>query len=492
MKLAVLLALGAALVAPSAGAAPTAAVDATPGWLGDLAFDSTRGRWLVVSHAGPVHGRIMGNDGKPVTPVFTVSGAGQAQTYAPLAAYSKEADRFLVVWMDFTAGATMHGRWVSPAGVPGAEFAVPTADVPGVVFLNVGGDRSSALRYDSARKRFVLVWEHREEVSKTKLTTIDLEGRRGAVVNVGGTAGGGNWGPSVAVNEDKGEYCVAYDQRNTGRFAVSPVNAATLAVGPESTEARTTTNVDIAYNEKTKRYLLIYDAGYSEGVKGRVLGSCGLGSSSGDRIMLARQGYSSAAANPKNGTYAAIGQDGEDFGNFYSVVNGEGKITARSNPFPFSAKGNFLPVIRANTNDGTYAATSSRDYAMTRFVAKIGSGEGVEEPAPTPSPEPEMPASMGWIWHHPDNGGTVDGTAELEGEATHDVAHVDILVNLHKVGEAHLTHGRWRYALDTSYLKGGVNLSALIKDAHGNTARYTIRINVPEHHPRHHGVVSPN
>lgn len=496
--LSVLFALGAVLVAPLARAAPTEAVDATPGWLGDLAFDSTRGRWLVVSHAGPVHGRIMGNDGKPVTAAFVVSGPGQAQAYAPLAAYSKDADRFLVVWMDFTSGATMHGRWVSPAGAPGTEFTIPAADVPGVVFLNVGGDRSSALRYDSPRKRFVLVWEHREGASiATKLTTIDLEGRRGTVISVAGAAGGGNWGPSVAVNEDKGEYCVAYDQRNSGRFGVVLVDAATLAAGAESTAAQVTTNVDIAYNAKTKRYLLIYDAGYATGVKGRLLASCGLSGASRDVLLLARQGYASAAANPKNGTYAAIGQDGEDFGNFYSVVSGSGEITARTNPFPLSAKGNFLPVIRANTNDGTYAATSSPDYAMTRFVARIGSGEGTATPSPAPAPEPTMPHAMGWIWHQPENNATVSGTAELEGEATHDVAHVDILVNKQKVGEAHFSRGRWRYALDTSHLSGGVNLSALIKDAHGTTARYTIRINVPEHaphgHDHHpHGVASQN
>lgn len=455
-------------------AAPTALVDATPGWLGDLAFDSKRNRWLVVSHSGSVYGRLMGNDGKPVGETFVVSGPGHKENWSPLAAYAPDADRYLVVWMDFSVGPAMHGRFLSGAGAPGEPFEIALADVPGVGFLNVGGDRTSALRYDAPNRRFVLVWEHREPGFKTKLTTIDLEGRRGKVVEVGGSAGQGNWGPAVAVNEAKGEYCVAYDQRNTRRLAVTRLDAKTLAAEKESVLPLTTTNVDIAYNAKSRKYLLIYDAGYGDGVRGRFLSACDL-AGAGDVLILPKQGYASVAANPYSGAFAAIGQDGQDFGNFYSVVDAGGKKLARQNPFTQSVKGNFLPVIRANTKDGTFAATSSRDYAMTRFVARIGSGEGVAEE----TSEPEEPKHLGWAWEHPASGQTVSGVVELIGRATPDVTRVDFLLNLKKVGEAEPVGGRWRAELDAAQLHGGLNLSALIFDADGASARYTIRINVP-------------
>jgi hypothetical protein len=360
---------------------PTPAVDATPGWLGDLAFDSNANRWLVVSHDNLIHGRIMGNNGKPVTDAFVIGSADQTGGWSPLAAFAPDADKYLVVWVDYSKGVNLYGRFVSSDGNLEKQFAVGFSGIGGEPLLNIGGDRTSALRYDGANKRFVFTTMTTTGQNHTVLTTIDLDGHQGPSIEIGTMQNKGNWGPSVAVNPDKNEYCVAYDQRNAPKWALSRVNAETLAVGPESTAGIVTTNVDIAYNPAAKKYLVIYDAGYAVGVKGRLLNSCSLNDAGKDFLILPQEGYSSVASNPAGNTYAAIGQDGKDYANSYSVVDAGGKALAGNPLFAMGSKiGNFLPVIRANTNDGTYAATSSRDYAMTRFVAQIGCGKGPAAP----------------------------------------------------------------------------------------------------------------
>ena len=454
-----------------AAAAPSTAVDATPGWMGDLAFDSSHDRWLVVSSDGRMRGRVMSADAQPVTPVFDLAGN---ETAAGLAAYSPAAGRYLVLWSDYAGGARLGGRWVSSEGVPGAPVDVPV-DVAGTPLFGVGGDRTAALRYDQARGKFVLVFEHRAPGPHVKLTTIGLDGKRGPIVEVGALAAGGNFGPSVAVNGDKNEYCVAYDQRNGPRWAVSRVDAATLAAGPESSEAGVITNVEMSYDPKTKRYLVVYDLAYGT-LRGRFLRSCNLADSAGDFLIMEHQGLGSAAIDPASGRFATIGQDGEDYGNRYSVFTSTGGLVARRNPYSSGRNGNFLPVIRANTNDGTFAAISARDYEVTRLVTGIGGpGDGVDlSPA---VPPPPLPASLGWRWLSPGEGGEISGTAKLEGEATADVKAVDVLVNLKKVGSAALVGGHWRYELDSRPYSGATNLSAVVADASGNTGRWSIGVN---------------
>ena len=446
--------------------APTAPVDATPGWLGDLAFDSKRNRWLVVSHAGQIHGRLMANTGQPAGAVFTVSGAGHSQSWAPMAAYSPEGDKYLVVYVDYSKGGNdLHGRFVSGDGQPGASFPISFAGAPGGPMLNLGGERTSALRYDAATRRFVLVVDARAARDHAILTTIDLEGKRGPLVEVGSAAGGGNWAPSVAVGP--GEYCVGFDQRNSPRWAVARVSASGLAAGAETTSAQTTTNVDIAYNAKTGKYVAIYDAGYAVGVRARVLNSCNVNDSAGDVLLLPKEGYSSVAANPKGNSFAAIGQNHSDSGNGYAVSAG-GAAPTRGVLFT-GGEGNYLPVIKANTVDGTYAAISSRDYKTTRFVARIGCGGGVSVPAPSDE-------LLTWIT--PQHNGSGSGQIPLAGTVAPSIKKVEILVNLKKVGDATITAGSWWYALDATSYSGGINLSALATDDKGKASRFTIRFNL--------------
>ncbi|MBI5525190.1 MAG: hypothetical protein HY897_02570, partial [Deltaproteobacteria bacterium] len=41
-------------------------------------------------------------------------------------------------------------------------------------------------------------------------------------------------------------------------------------------------------------------------------------------------------------------------------------------PYLGGSNGNFSPEIAPNTDDGTFAAISSREYSQTRFTANIG------------------------------------------------------------------------------------------------------------------------
>jgi len=456
---------GPAAAAACPGTSPTAAVDATPGWLGDLAFDPTNNRWLVVSHLGKINGRLMGNNGQPAGAVFTVNTPELTENWSPLAAFG--SGKYLVVWVAHGQGS-IYGRFISAAGTLEKQFTI--AGAGGTPFLNVGGDRTSSLRYDSASRKFVLVWEYRDPVVRTMLTTIDLNGKQGPLAKIGTAKNGGDWGPSVAVNPNGGEYCVAYDQRNSGKWALSPVDAATLAPGKESVVGVVTTNVDIDYNPGTGKYLLIYDAGYAVGVKARILNSCSAADGGADFLLLPNGGYSSAAANSKSKVYAAIGQNWQDYGNSHGIANSAGAVLARKPLFATGSKnGNYLPVIRANTVDGTFAATSSRDYAMTRFVAQIGCGVAGAHPA---APQDLLT----WVLPAPNASGS--GSVRLAGTAMPSIKKVEILVNLRKVGEAMLVSGAWAYVLDTAPYKGGINLSALATDAAGATHRYTIRFNV--------------
>ena len=344
---------------------PTALADATPGWFGQLAFSPPADSWLVVTQSGGVVGRIMGNDGAPVTDVFSVSPPEQNASWAPSIAYAPDADVYLVVWVDYTNdGWQAWGRFVGGDGaMPGAAFAL-ALDKP---VPNQGGDRTSSLAYDPKNNRFVYAWHG------THLVTIGMDGSQGTIVDiVGADDPTAHWGASVAVNPDKNEYCVAYDRRNGPSIALSRVDAATMSAGAESTAAITSTNVLVAYNTVEKNYLYVYDTGYVTGVKAKLLGSCDLNDVAAEFDVLPAEGTASVAYNPASNMYAVIAQNADNDGNTWAVFDSTGAVLATGDPYLGASNGNYAPEIAPNITDGTFAAISSRDYTQTRFVANIG------------------------------------------------------------------------------------------------------------------------
>ena len=79
------------------------------------------------------------------------------------------------------------------------------------------------------------------------------------------------------------------------------------------------------------------------------------------------------AYNSKSNTYATVGQDGQDDGNTFAIVDSTGVLLKEGVLFAEAVRnGNFSPYIEANTGDGTFGVISSRDMEVTRLVSGIG------------------------------------------------------------------------------------------------------------------------
>ena len=360
---------------PSPTTVTTTPADAARGWNGGLAYNSKDNKWLVVTQAtGYIEGRIMGNDGNPIDDVFRISPDSQDGVGAPLAAYSPDMNKFLVVWYSFPNPSGINdafGIYVSPDRILSTSFRLNL----GTTWLSVGGERTSALKYDSKNKKFVLIFESRDRPKQTAiLTTIDLQGNRGPLAEIIDNENGGVNDPNVAINEDGNEYCAVYDLRSSSspKWSAVKIDAADLSIRQKSLFNSISGNTEIEYNSKTKNYLVVYDGFDTIGVKGKILNSCSDANSGAEFIVKNGLGRASLAFNSKSGTYGVIGQNGEDYGNGYSIISSTGIILKTGNLFTTGSRnGQFAPVIASNTQDGTFAATSSRDYAMTRFVAGI-------------------------------------------------------------------------------------------------------------------------
>ena len=209
-----------------------------------------------------------------------------------------------------------------------------------------------------------------------RLTTIDLNGNRGQLIDLS-SPGGGNNTLRVAINEGANEYCVVYDQRSGGAngappgFAVRKVNASNLSLGAETVVPILSTGTDIAYNSTSGKYLVTYNG--PGGATGRFLRSCDLNNTSGsDFLIMANVENARVAANKKSNTFGLFGQDQQDLGSTYAVIDSSGtNLTSGIILIP-PKYGQYVQNIAPNTNDGTFAGITDRDYIYTVFVANIG------------------------------------------------------------------------------------------------------------------------
>ncbi len=354
---------------PTSGVAPS--VNATSGWLGNAAYNSTNNTWMVIS--GGTYGRIMGNNLTPITPEFKLNtNTGSTQALGAKVAYSPNINKYLAVWVVFdlpnpNAAGQIYGRFVNPDGTfSGNVFSI---------FKDSSGSGATAfyanstLQYDGKNKKFVMVWNY----DGVKLVTISESGVPGTPIQVvsGLTAG---YLPSVAVSENNNEYCVAYDKRSNSprKVATKKVNAATLSVGAENSLSAPGDYMSIAYNTTNNQYLV----GWGEAgvMKGRILKSCNINdlSSTGGTFTIQSAGATGQLAyNSRSNTYASIVQNQTSSANAYNILSATGAKIKEGTAFT-GGFGNFAPTIAANTTDGTFAATSSYEYATTRFAPNLG------------------------------------------------------------------------------------------------------------------------
>lgn len=350
------------------GTATVPSFNATSGWGGSLAYNSINNNWLVVS--GGVNGRIMGNNGTPVTSEFTINTDSGIGSRDPKVAFAPALNKYLVIWIGFptSSGGTIYGRFINADGTFSGN--------PFVIFTDSGGASylwpNSILQYDSVNNKFVYAWEYRTPTIEVNLITVSPSGTPSSVVQVA-TGGTGNNQPSLAINGNGNEYCVAYDKRSDSPpgIAMKKINASTLAVGPETTLSNKARNSSIAYNSITNQYLVGW-GDYVATTKGRVLKSCDINNVSGSTFTLNSIGETpSITYNPVSNTYAVIVQDqGEGGGNTYNILSSTGVKLNTGVAFA-GGTGNFAPIISPNLTDGTFSAISSWQYVLTKFAPNL-------------------------------------------------------------------------------------------------------------------------
>ena len=384
----------------SGGGTTVPSYNATGGWGGNLAYNPAQNNWLVVS--GGVNGRIMGNTGTAITSEFQIqTTAASVQVMAPKVAFASDINKYLVVWIGFpdASGGTIYGRFVNPDGsMSGAPF---------VIFKDPGGaasffSKNSVLQYDSQNKQFAFVWEYRHPGVDSNLITISQSGVVGTAIDVG--SGTGSWVPVLAMNEtaNANEYCIAYVRDNGTTNVTRKYNPATGALGAETVYDNDSLGVtSIVYNSVNKKYMISWPSKSSTTTKGRILNSCNI-ADGGSVLTISSAGRGGALAyNSKSNNYAVIVQNQNDSGNTYNILSSTGTQLKSGVAF-FGGFGNFSPVIAANTNDGSFAATSSLEYSTTRFAPGLKSGSssggtpGVITPATPISTWSPAQTSNGW------------------------------------------------------------------------------------------------
>jgi hypothetical protein len=350
----------------------------TEGWRGSLAFNSDDNTWLVVSESAStgIHGRIMSNDNLPISKDFLISSPSQGQSLAPKAVYSPDIKKYIVVWT--TADANIYARFVNPDGSMEDSAFLATKPLPGAEFFYP----NSKLQYDKKNKRAVLAWEHREPNVMAYLTWIGIDKSLGPIIKVGFDSMAFNGAPSLAVNEDGDEYCLAYqyedrtksEENALSSIAVRSVNAKTGELGPQTFATKSAYgNATITYNTQEKKYFLVWFNGYENGISGKILNSCNGEDGEPEFVIREGLGAQNLEYNPTSNTYAIIGQDWQTIRNYFLILDSQGNLIEEGYLFSEGQNGNYSPVAVANTNDGTYAMTSSQDYAVTNFISGVGS-----------------------------------------------------------------------------------------------------------------------
>jgi hypothetical protein len=369
--------------------------NATSGWGGNLAFNSTNNTWLVVSAGGTgkgTYGKIMNNNGTPASSQITIT-AGDSG--GPKVAYSKDVNKYLVVWLEWddgnnTSSSQIKARFINPDGTfSGNPFLVHNdATWPNDSSMAYS---NSAMQYDSKNKKFVYVWQTGNPGLHSNLRTISTTGVVGNRINL--TSGlsapyaeDGRGDPAVAIKESTNEYCVVYGRgyalNNVWNASLKArtVNALTGAIGPETTIVSASgpnaifNTRGIVYNSVNNKYLVNWTSA-SSGAQGKFMTSCD-GSTAGATLTL--NSFSSAhslAYNPTSNQYASIGQNGPNAGNTYVILNSNGVKVSEGVAFA-GGYGNFSPTIAANTTNGTFAATSALEYGTTRFAPNLGTAVG--------------------------------------------------------------------------------------------------------------------
>jgi hypothetical protein len=224
------LVLGAFLAASSAAADPPTEADFLVAEGGALqgrpavAYDPSRDRFLSVwtdyrnkgSSELDIYGRIIGPDGRPLTPDIPIVTAKRGQAFASVA-FDAMNERFLVTWTDWgdaiASDSDIYGRFMNADGMlHGESFPIAKMRV---------SQKSPAVAFDAIHRRFLVVWVDRRDGKSDKIygRFTDPDGNLLGAEFALALEGGRQDGPSVVFDEKRGRFLVLWrDSKKDGIY----------------------------------------------------------------------------------------------------------------------------------------------------------------------------------------------------------------------------------------------------------------------------------
>jgi hypothetical protein len=405
----------------------------------DVAYDTTRDRYLVVQGNGFIEGQLLDALGNrlaafPVTAGFLAG--GYAQT--PRVAYSPHvnggAGGYLVAWHESVGPiAQVRGKIIS------ADGAALTGDFVIALEAGVPGSGSNwtmgaAIAYAVGSKEFLITW------MGGYFTTQDIRYTR---VNNAGTVlqvpvaitGGADWerDPSVAYNLHRDEFYITYagylDAGHFGYVNGQRIKAGTgeLVGGPATfIQSAATLVPHVEYNTQRQEYLVAWwnnsgggTAFYGvtvRGSDGAVVGGVRLISgyySAYDALDVA---YNAGSGDFLLVTHGAGVQDYED-----AAVSIRADGTPYDNGFILTqtggVKGNYNPRVVASLAQGRYLAVTSTNFAAIQGQFATSAASGCTTNCPPPPPPPPAAPRPAMSLDVPSHGQAVSGQFAVAGWA---------------------------------------------------------------------------
>lgn len=376
----------------SGGAAPT---KRRP----DVAYDTTNQVYLVVYGLGRLQVAFVSGDGAILVPPFDISEqSGTQQT--PRAAFSPDANGFLVTWLDYRAGSTssVWGRLIGyrngAVTALTSEFQIATA--PGGAHSEMG----PAVAYSTVSKLFLVTWMQ-YGVRGGNLT--DVRGQR---INNAGQAVGGEipitantlWDaePSVAYNPSRDEFLVAWSysaSNNLNYIGGSRIQASTGSILNTlviSNASAYVTIPEVRYNTLTGQYIVTwYNNSPSIAFYGRLID--GDGTMPGN-IFVVVSGYVSYDAfgfdyNSFSGTFFAVWHDSASSENVGTQISATGTPDSIFRVTNSGGTGNFNPRLAANQSRGEWLAATARSFNQI-VGQRVQTDARATGGAPIPNPSP--------------------------------------------------------------------------------------------------------
>jgi hypothetical protein len=406
----------------------------------DVAHDSMRDRFLVVSGNGFIEAHLLDGNGNrlavfPVHDPRAYGGYSQTPRVAFGAGVNGGAGGYLVTWHEAVGPvAVVVGRMVSADGalITNPFTIALEAGAPGT---GSNWTMGAAVAYSTTSNEFLVAWMGAyftaQNIHFTRVNTVGAPLQSPVAITAGA-----DWerDPSVAYSPHDNEFYIVYagyrEAATYGYVAGQRVQAGTGALIPsqsgELAQSFSTQMSAVAYNPATRQYVVSW---YNLSAAGGATYGISIQASTGApatavRVMSAY--YFAYDANDIEYNHAT--------GDFLVVTHGrapqeweDAAISIRADGIPVdngfvltntpdvrpvvAGDGNFNPRVTASSNSGRYlTVTASRFAAVHGQFATSAGGQ------PPPPPPPTQPQPRMYI-DYPSNGATVSQNFAVAGWA---------------------------------------------------------------------------